>query len=868
MIRVKILRILMLLILVVFVGVVITSYRTGKTISDTTADEELSRLVAGEKIIQKEYNQKNYKKEKLESEISAREIVNYKDGVNVLEDFHFTRSEDGIDVRSDFGRHDKESGKAFLWENVLLRDGRGMTISTASALYHESSGMVVGDKPVTFSDSRLSGSSLGVIYNMNTRVLQLPARVDLTISGEDDTTADPVSVRAGFLKLVKDSGIAYLARGVRLQQGRLSLDCRTLRIEFDEAHRRIRHVSAFGNVVFEMAAGTGDGDSPKEAAVGMNGLGEDPGRKTLHASQLEIFFSRDASGPARLEYLVARGTGADQALLRIYTQPAEDTEDRIRIRQIAGERLVFRFRSAGPPNRLDSFHAVGGCLLRMFDSGAQNSPGDEEIRLTGETLAARFDSDRQDLQAAEISGNVLFSRGEEHIRGHRANFDAVLGRLSITGTENGRLPRMWNDTVELEAAKIIYGLDGQLLEADQDVWVQVKGAGGGEMGVDVALFSSGGTEDPVYIHADRLESDLEAGVSIFQGTVRVLNGENVLSSQSLWLYHQDRRMEALERVSLIIHPPADGGRDALEDRAGTVVPAVQQLAGSLSGGNEGPKTIPVDGTSGEAAGEDAFDRSAPLQITCHALAYDDVARSIILDEKVNVRKHRTRLNADHMEIQLDRETNRIMHIIASAVGAGAPGTAQPAPDRSDLLLSGFDRQRSRRAASGIPSLPGDTGSGMLTGGEQAGRQTAELGGNQQPDGNGGPGGGSAVVAGRPQVPQVTLSQPGGRTASAERVLYYPGEQVAVLVGIDTIATIVDPRSGSAQGTSLTYNLADGKISNRANENEVTLVLLHSGTSSADVAGAVSTDPARGARGGRAASTRPAGSGHAGRSTSR
>lgn len=864
--RVKILKILMLLILVVFVGVVITNYRTGKTISDTTTDEELSRLVAGEQIIQKEFNQKNYQKEKLESEISAREIVNYQDGVNVLEDFHFTRSEDGVEVRSDFGRGrlDKENGDAFLWENVQIRDGQGMTISTAAAMLHQSSGMLAGDKPVSFSDSRLFGSSLGVLYNMNTGVLQLPALVDLTITGDQDSSVEPVSVRAGFLKLVREPGIAYLARGVHLQQGRLSLNCRTLLIQFEEAGRRILHASAFGDVVFEMAAESGEGDSPEKGAEGMRALGEDPGRKTLHASQLEIFFPRDATETARLEYLVARGTRENMALLRLYTQQEDGTPDGAEIRQIEGERFVFRFRHDGPPNRLDSFHAQGGCLLRLFDAGAPGARQPEEVRLAGEILAARFDPVRQDLKIAEISGNVLFSRGQEHIRGQLANFDAASGLLVVTGEENGRLPKMWNDTVVLEAVKIIYSVDGQLLEAEEDVWVQVEGQDG-TRGLDVSLFSEGNEEEPIYIHADRLESDLEAGVSSFQGTVRVLKGENVLSARNLWLYHQDRRMEALERVSLIIHPLADGG-DALENTAEATAPAVQQLAESLSAGTEVPTL--EEGESGEEATDGAFDRSAPLQITCDQMTYDDQARYIILDQRVKVSKHKTRLNADHMEIQLDREENRILHIIASAVGAGTPDAVQTAEDRPELLISGFDSQRHRRHATGILTLPDDSGTGNNTGTQGAAPGSTNRRASGLTDGAGGADGSRAVASGRPQVPQVTLSQPGGRSATAERVLYYPGEQIAVLVGIDTIATIVDPRSGSAQGTSLTYHLADGKILNRAKENEVTLVLLHAGSSTTDLGSSGSAASTRGARGRRATSTRSAGAGPTGRSTSR
>ena len=157
--RVKLLRILLILILVVFVGVVITSYRSGKNISDSTADEDLRQLVDGEQLIQKQFNQKNYQKEQLESEITAREMVNYQDGINVLEDIHFTRGQGGMDVRSDFGRHDPESGDVFLWDNVIIEDGQGLTIRTDSALHQQESAMVLSDKLVEFSDRRLSGRS-------------------------------------------------------------------------------------------------------------------------------------------------------------------------------------------------------------------------------------------------------------------------------------------------------------------------------------------------------------------------------------------------------------------------------------------------------------------------------------------------------------------------------------------------------------------------------------------------------------------------------------------------------------------------------------------------------------------------------------
>jgi lipopolysaccharide export system protein LptA len=862
--QIKFLRILMLLILVVFVGVVIKSYRSGKTISDRTADEDLRRLVGGEQLIQKEFNQKNYEKEELETEISARELVNYQDGVNVLENFHLTRGADGMDVRSDFGRHDPEKGDSFLWQNVQISDGQGMTIKTESALHDQTAGMVIGNKPVEFSHNRLRGSSLGFLFNTtkDSQELQLPADVEMTIFAEEGSEAEPVAVRAGFLKLVRKSGLAFLTHGVSLKQGRLSLRCQTMRIEFDEAGRRLLHLSAYGDVVLAMAELDEDTGPPADpadhATAGVNdaggvfALGGDPGRKTLHARKLEVFFPRESVETMRLEYLVARGAGEQKAVLRLYPAAA-DGDSSSEIRQLEGERLVFRFRSDGQPNRLDSFHAQGGCLLRIDGSGP------EEVRLTGETLSARFDATQQDLMAAEITGDVLCTRGLEQIRGDRASFDAIEQLLYISGEANGRLPRLWNDTMELEAQRLVYAVDGQLLQAEEDVWVKVQGRGG-DKGLDVALFSDGNAEEPVYIHADRLQSDLEAGVTTFQGSVRLLKGDNVLSARKMWLYHNDRRMEALERVSLIIHPPA-GAEDAetVGRDVETALPAVEQLTKNLP-----LTTLDTSPPTGRASEEgvsdgEAFDNSAPLQITCGELTYDDQGRYIILDDRVSVRKHRTRLTADHMEVQLDQEVNRILHIIASATGAVLPDVILPGHSREDHLITGFDRQAQRLRGSGPVMAPvGDT---------PPNDDTVPVGGLES-----GEAGGPAVGTGRPavttqtQIPQVSISQPGGRSAAGERILYYPGEQVAVLLGLDTVATVVDPRSGSAQGTTLTYNLADGKILNRANENEVTLILLHSGMSSADGAGSANRGPTRGARNGRAASTRSAGAGPAGRSS--
>ena len=849
--RVKLLRILLILILVVFVGVVITSYRSGKNISDSTADEDLRQLVDGEQLIQKQFNQKNYQKEQLESEITAREMVNYQDGINVLEDIHFTRGQGGMDVRSDFGRHDPESGDVFLWDNVIIEDGQGLTIRTDSALHQQESAMVLSDKLVEFSDRRLSGRSLGLIYNIGASELQLPADVSLTIHGNEGSVEEPALVRAGFLKMIRKAGIAYLAKGVHLEQGRLSLDSQTLRIEFDEENRRILHVSAFGDVMLTMAD-SGDDGEPVSEGQGLDSLSSDPGRKTLHARQLEIFFDQGGPGTTRLEYLVARGTKSEKAIIRLYPAPGADATGN-EVRQLEGHRLIFRFRHDGPVNRLDSFHAVGGCRMRMADGGP------DEIQLEGEILTARFDPLAQELDAAEVSGAVLFSRGQERIRGEQATYDAASGLLHISGEENGRLPRLWNDTAEIEAVNITYAVDGQLLVAKEDVWVKVQGEDGGEMGLDVALFSEGSGGEPVFIHADLLESDLEAGVSNFSGTVRVLNGENVLSARTLWLYHEQRRMEALDRVQLVIHPPAAEEKIETVKEAAEGLPGVQQLADSVVGSEISPPDD--DQEPLDEAGPDAFDRSAPLQITCRELVYDDLARYIILNDKVTVRKHRTRMAADHMEVQLGQENNRILHIIASADGAPIPGPGNPDLNNPDLLVTGFNRQEDRlrgpetQEVADIADGAGGSGTSMAPGGA-GGVNT------------GGDGQGRAAASRRPQVPQVTLSQPGGRTASGERVLYYPEERVAVLVGIDTVATIVDPRSGSAQGTSLTYHLADGKILNRANDNEVTLILLHAGASSTDVDGVGGGAPTGGTRSGGASSTRAAGRSPAGRSSSR
>jgi len=840
--RVKLLKAVLLLALAVFVVVVVANYRTGTTISDSTADEDLRKLVAGEQLIQTEFNQKSYEREKLKNEISARELVNYQDGVNILEDLHLSFGRDGMDVRSDFGRHDQESGDSFLWENVRINDGKGMTINTASALHDDTLGTLTGDRLVEFSDSRLSGSSMGVLYDMNSGELQLPAEVDLTIRPGEGGTGVPVRVKAGYLKLLRDQGVAYLAQGVVLEQGRLGLQSRTLRIDFDPESRRIRHVSAHGSVVFQMAEGPAVETRTAETTSGMQALGEDGSRKTLRASRLELFFPVETQEAARLSYIVARGTEALGAEIVLDPPPGENGQ-----RRLEGRRLVFRFHPEGAPNRLDSFHAEGHCRLTMSGDRA------EDIVLTGETLTARFDARQQEIEAAEISGTVEFSRGAEHIRGERANYDAPAGRLLVTGKENGALPRLWNDTVALEAVRILYGVDGQLLEAEENVWVSVSGESG-EMGLDVALFSEASDNEPVFIHADRLESDLEAGVSSFSGTVRVLKGENVLATRMLWVYHQDRRMEALERVSLIIQPPGGTGGGEEAAAAGEAIGGITALVDPGEADGEAVDEYPPD---------TAYDRAAPLQITCRKLVYDDLGRYIILDDRVNVRQHRTRLDADHMEIQLGREDNRIEHIIASVLPAKETESGLTGTRTADVLMTGFDSQ-ARRQASRTTMIAGGTdamGTAETTG-EKPGTappagDTAETSAEGPPN-----------ATSRPVVPQVTVSQPGGRSASGERVLYYPESQIAVLVGLDTPASVVDPRSGSAQGTTLTYHLADGKILNRANDNEVTLVLLHSGASSEEAAGAGSGASNRGNRGGRAASTGASARGFGGRSASR
>ncbi len=118
----------------------------------------------------------------------------------------------------------------------------------------------------------------------------------------------------------------------------------------------------------------------------------------------------------------------------------------------------------------------------------------------------------------------------------------------------------------------------------------------------------------------------ERGKALTHGDVRVLKGENMLSARNMWLYHQDRRMEALEKVTMIIHPLTDAG-GILEQGAGTAVPGVRQLADSLDGVKSGTKAGTGEAPE-EVAVEEALDRFAPLQINCHKLTYDDQARYI------------------------------------------------------------------------------------------------------------------------------------------------------------------------------------------------------------------------------------------------
>ena len=141
--------------------------------------------------------QVRYKNDREVSRMKWSRTVKYTDGRTVIEKPEFVADRDGKPYRvtADRGELKTPSGdtqstdsfeEVHLTGHVVLHEQDGMEIATDDAFYQDAVAILEINGPMTFTDTRASGSAVGAVYERNQQLLTLKDQAVLHMAAEKD----------------------------------------------------------------------------------------------------------------------------------------------------------------------------------------------------------------------------------------------------------------------------------------------------------------------------------------------------------------------------------------------------------------------------------------------------------------------------------------------------------------------------------------------------------------------------------------------------------------------------------------------------------------------------------------------------------
>ena len=422
-----------------------------------------------------------------------------------------------------------------LTGDVRLADDAGMTVRTEQATFAEDEGILRAPGPVAFSRGRTSGTAVGFTYDKNRDVLTLLGRVSMQMT-PDAQGAGAMDVSGDTAEFDRVSKTIVFGKGLKAIRGRQTIqsDVGTVRLSPDD--ERLEAIELRGRSrVGGADAGVGglrsmdgrdvdlkygpDGEALEHAVVAGNavirlaGARGQAGRQ-ISGGRIELAFAPDGVTPISL-------SGRDSVQLVLPAEPGS-----------AGRTInAASLDSRGEPGRgLTSAHFEGDVRYR------EQGPGLDR-RATSQALDIGLRPGLSAIEDARFLRTVRFQDGSMTAAAAEARYQVEMGTLILIG-DSGAAPRVDNDRIAVDAARIDITLAGPLVRAAGTVKSTLKppSAGAGRGGApDTVVPAMLKRDQDVTVMANSLDYDGTRSHATYSGDARLYQGETMIRGETIAL---------------------------------------------------------------------------------------------------------------------------------------------------------------------------------------------------------------------------------------------------------------------------------------------------------------------------------------------
>lgn len=599
--------------------------------------------------------------------LKARRDQSFSDGHHLLEQVELEGyGADGkprTHVQAGKCLYDQSKGLVHFQENVVVTSEQGLELKTATLDYDQQNDVVSTNDPLLWQQQSANGRSVGGSLSNKDGHLLLRKDVLIRLEPSDEkkkAEAPPVVITAATGEYMKESQQLRLSGNVVGTRGGDEMRAQSVTGLLDDQNN-IKQLNADGSAYLKLISNgspfeiKSDGmqfffnpQRKLERAVAFGHVGGESliaPKRTVTGDKLEIFFDPSAGqsviqrintegnavvvlqappvtprtpNPAErriradrvsMEMLadgknVKSAEAAGKAMLLVTPVVANDQAE---IKQLAADRMNAAFFESG--NAIETFSAGG-----HVQSEIRSMTGSRPPRQTwSDKLLAHFERDSQEVSDMTQEGNFRYREGERNAVGDRAIYTAADHLIRLRGGE----PAIWDNTSRTIAEEIDVSTNQTKNYGRRRVrttYYSRQAAG------NAAPF--GNSKSPVFVTANNVEAETKTGVAIYSGNARAWQDNNFISSDTLTLYRDEKRMTA----------------------EGKVKSALSNVERTVEGGRK---------------------EVVPIFADAEKMFYSDAKRLVHYENNVRVRQGSDALAAQMVDVYLEKETSQIREMVAS-----------------------------------------------------------------------------------------------------------------------------------------------------------------------------------------------------------
>jgi lipopolysaccharide export system protein LptA len=353
--------------------------------------------------------------------------------------------------------------------DVRMTSSDGLAVSADSAKYSQGEGIVRAPGPVTFKRGRMSGSGVDFSYDENRDLIGLADQTKVKIApakGKGATAGEATDITAGAAVLARQDKFVSFERSVHIVHGSQVIN----------ADRAIGDLSESGDHLSSLElAGTAQIETPA-ARPGEVKLMTGDLINLMYYEDSDLLESAVVSGNSTIK--IAGEAGAPERVLQAQNVEIGVGPDGTTVTSLnARDKVVFDLPGAkGQASKnvrstalIASGTAGQGLTEATFSEGVEyretgGTPPTTRT-VTSRTLETALNGGLGEIREARFAGDVRLRDGTTAANAANMRYEIQSGQVELTGVPGGVVPRVVNDQIHIDAARVEMTIEGSRMKA-------------------------------------------------------------------------------------------------------------------------------------------------------------------------------------------------------------------------------------------------------------------------------------------------------------------------------------------------------------------------------------------------------------------